>query len=54
MNCYNSEKYIKESIESVLNQTYKNWELIIWDNQSSDKTKVIVSNFLSDKRIKYF
>ena len=33
MNCYNGEAYLKESIESVLSQTYKNWELIFWDNK---------------------
>ena len=34
MNCYNGETYLQESINSVLSQTYKNWELIFWDNQS--------------------
>ena len=32
MNCYNSETYLYESINSVLSQTYENWELIFWDN----------------------
>ena len=39
---YNAEKYIKETIESILNQTYKNWELIITDDNSSDKTLKIL------------
>lgn len=53
MNCFNAEKYIKLSIDSVLKQTYPNWELIIWDNCSSDKTENVVSQF-KDKRILYF
>ena len=39
MNCFNGERYLKESIESIISQTYENWELIFWDNQSTDKAK---------------
>lgn len=53
MNCHNGEKYLKQSIKSVLNQSYSNWELIFWDNNSTDNSKLIVSSF-SDNRIKYF
>jgi glycosyltransferase involved in cell wall biosynthesis len=53
MNCHNGEKYLKKSLQSVINQTYKNWELIFWDNRSIDKSKEIVKSF-KDKRIKYF
>ena len=53
MNCYNGEKFLEESISSVVNQTYSNWELVFWDNQSSDKSADIVKQF-SDSRIKYF
>ena len=53
MNVHNGEKFIKESIQSVIEQTFENWELIIWDNQSTDKTFFILSQF-KDKRIKYF
>lgn len=53
MNCFNSEKYIQLSIESVLKQTYTNWELIVWDNCSTDNTQKIISKF-DDKRIFYF
>ena len=35
---YNGEKYLEECIESVLNQTYKNWEYIILNNCSTDRT----------------
>ena len=52
MNCYNGEKYLKEAIRSVINQTYKNWEIIFWDNQSKDKSSQILKSF-KDKRIKY-
>lgn len=55
VNCRNSEKYISECIESVQNQTYKRFELIIYDNFSNDKTRSIVKNRAkNDVRIKYF
>jgi len=38
MNCFNGEKYLREAIDSIINQTYKNWELVFWDNQSTDKS----------------
>ena len=53
MNSFNGEKYLKKSIISVINQNYKNWELIFWDNCSKDKSKSIINNF-KDKRIKYY
>ena len=53
MNCYNGEAYLSESIESVLSQTYKNWELIFWDNRSVDKSAEIFKSY-KDKRFKYY
>ena len=53
MNCYNSDTYLKEAIDSVITQTYANWEIIFWDNQSTDKSADIVKSY-DDKRIKYF
>jgi glycosyltransferase involved in cell wall biosynthesis len=47
---YNYEKYIKEAIDSVLKQTYKNWELIIIDDGSSDNSVNIIKSY-KDKRI---
>ena len=50
---YNMGKYIGEAIESVLNQSYKNFELIILDDASIDNTQEIISQF-DDKRIRVF
>ncbi|MBE7442729.1 MAG: glycosyltransferase [Flavobacteriales bacterium] len=52
--CYNAEKFIAETIESVLNQTYSNWELIIIDDGSKDNSSKIITSFLTDSRIKYY
>jgi len=55
MPAYNSEKYIAASIESVLAQTYLNWELLIVNDGSADKTEKIVKVYADkDFRIKYF
>ena len=51
MPVYNSEKTIRNSIESILKQTYKNWCLIIIDDGSTDNTCSIINEY-SDKRIK--
>ena len=51
MPSYNSDKYIKDSIESVLNQTYPFWELLIVDDCSTDKTVEVIKSF-KDKRIR--
>ena len=53
--CFNSENYISQAIQSVLNQTHQNWELLLVDDCSSDETFSIISNFASqDSRIKAF
>ena len=55
MNCYNGENYIKEAIQSVLDQEYNNWELVIWDNKSTDDSAKIIKSFQNiDSRIKYY
>jgi len=53
MNCYNGEDFLHQSIESVLSQTYKNWELIFWDNRSNDKSSKIFKSY-DDERLKYY
>lgn len=52
MPSYNTEKYIKKSIASVIKQTYQNWELIIVDDCSTDNTDDIIKKF-DDVRIRY-
>ena len=53
VNCFNGERYLKECIQSIINQTYTNFEIIFWNNNSTDKSQKIVSEFLV-KRIKVF
>ena len=54
MPTYNCGKFIEETIKSVANQTYKNWELIIVDDCSKDNTEEIVNRYVErDSRIKY-
>ena len=52
---YNASKFIRNSLESVINQTYKNWELIIVDDCSTDDSVAIINEFNKiDKRIRFF
>jgi glycosyltransferase involved in cell wall biosynthesis len=53
VNCHNGEKYLKNCINSVFNQSYKNWEIIFWNNYSSDNSLEIIKNF-KNKKIKKF
>jgi teichuronic acid biosynthesis glycosyltransferase TuaG len=54
MPAYNAEKYIGESINSVIRQTYQNWELVIVDDGSTDNTKQIIDRYKThESRIKY-
>lgn len=53
INCYNGEAYLKKAIDSIIQQSFTNWNIILWDNQSTDNTKSIVDSF-RDERIKYF
>ena len=55
LNCYNGEKYLKETLLSIKNQTYSNWELIFWNNKSKDSSFEIYSKFKNrKKKYKYF
>jgi len=54
MPAYNTEKFIGESIQSVVDQTYTNWELLVVDDGSTDKTADIIRSFAAqDSRVKY-
>lgn len=53
MCCYNAERFIGETIESILIQTYGHFEFIIWNDGSKDRTEEIVLSYC-DKRIRYF
>lgn len=53
INCYNSEKYLRETIDSLIAQTYENWEAIFWDNCSTDKTSEIIASY-KEPRFRYF
>ncbi|WP_343622917.1 glycosyltransferase family 2 protein [Flavobacterium lindanitolerans] len=48
---FNSEKFISDTIQSVKNQTYQDWEMIIVDDESTDGTVSIIKEFLTDSRI---
>jgi len=52
MNCYNSDRFLKEAIDSVYVQSYINWEIIFWDNASTDCSATIAQSY--DDRLKYF
>ena len=53
INCHNGEKYLDKTIKSVLGQNYKHWEIIFFDNNSNDKSSLMLRKY-KDKRIKYF
>ena len=53
MNCYNSDEFLKDAIDSIYCQSYQNWEIIFWDNQSNDNSSKIFKSY-NDKRFKYF
>jgi len=53
MPSFNHVNFIKIAIESVIKQTYSNWELVIIDNNSTDGTKELISEF-KDSRIKVY
>ena len=50
INCHNGAKYLDKAINSIIKQTYNNWEIIFWNNKSEDKSEEIIKKF-NDKRI---
>ena len=53
LTCYNGSRWISEAIESVLAQTYEDFELLVVDDGSIDNCKEIVSSYLYDERVRY-
>ena len=51
VNCYNGEKYLKEALDSIYSQTYTNWEIVFFDNESTDNSAQIAKSY--DSRVKY-
>lgn len=52
MNCYNSERYLREAIDSVYAQTRGDWEIVFFDNASTDRSGEIANSY--DGRLRYF
>jgi glycosyltransferase involved in cell wall biosynthesis len=52
MNCLNCSKYLREAIDSVYSQTYKDWEIIFWDNVSTDNSAEIAKSY--GNKLRYF
>lgn len=52
MNCHNSSKYLKEAIDSIYSQSYGRWEIIFWDNASTDDSAKIAKSY--DSKLRYF
>lgn len=52
MNCLNGERYLREALDSVYAQTFSDWEIIFWDNASTDSTPDITASY--DERLRYF
>lgn len=53
MNCLNCSRYLREAIDSVYAQTFENWEIVFWDNASSDTSADIAQSY-DDGRLRYF
>jgi len=53
MNCLNGENFVRQALQSVYDQTFQDWEIIFWDNASTDSTPDIAKSF-DDGRLRYY
>lgn len=53
MNVYNGERWLPESLASAFAQTWRDWELLFWDDQSTDGSAAVLSRFPPDPRVRY-
>ena len=53
INCYNGAEYLEETLQSAKNQSFQDFEVIFWDNHSSDRSKSIFSE-IKDERFSYY
>ena len=54
INCFNGELFLEKCLLSIFRQSYKNWEIIFWDNCSTDNSKNIFFQKIKNKKFKYF
>jgi len=54
MNVYNGERFLREALASVFAQTFGDWELIFWDDCSTDGSAAVLAGFPRDERVRYF
>ena len=52
MNCYNSSRYLKEALDCVFAQTFGDWEVVFWDNASTDESPAIAQSY--GEKVRYF
>jgi len=53
VNCHNGEEFVSEALQSIFAQSYKNWEIVFWDNASTDLSASIAKSF-NTNRLRYF
>jgi len=53
VNCFNGEKFLRAALDSIISQSYENWEVIFWDNHSTDQSANIFFVY-ADERFRYF
>jgi len=52
VNCYNGDEYLRQALDSIYQQTFTDWEIIFWDNSSSDQSAYIAKSY--DNKLRYF